>query len=88
MAGSALFPAARSGRPWGKVSQYTAAKAVRAAAGIPDGDGGSFKQRHTFALRQLRRGATPEDVAQWLGLSDVAALARYRRVLPAPATVV
>lgn len=42
--------------PWGKVAQYSAAKAVLAAAGAPDGDGGSFKLRHTFALRQLRRG--------------------------------
>ncbi len=88
MAGPALFPATRAGRPWGKVAQYSAAKAVLTAAGVPDGDGGSFKLRHTFALRQLRRGSAPEDVAQWLGLSNVAALARYQRVLVAPADVV
>jgi site-specific recombinase XerD len=88
IAGTALFPAARSGRPWGKVAQYAAAKAVLAAAGVPDTEGGSFKLRHTFALRQLRRGTAPEQVAQWLGLSDVAALARYRRVLIAPTEVV
>lgn len=51
ISGQALFPAARSGRPWGKVAQYTAAKAVLAAAGVPDAEGGSFKLRHTFALR-------------------------------------
>ena len=50
-------------------------------------EGGSFKLRHTFALRQLRRGTAPQQVAQWLGLSDVAALARYRMVLIAPAEV-
>lgn len=83
--GPALFPAARSGRPWGKVAQYTAAKAVLAAAGVHDTEGGSFKLRHTFALRQLRRGTTADQVAQWMGLADVAALARYRRVLLAPA---
>ena len=85
--GAVLFPAARDGRPWGKVAQYTAAKGVLSAAGLPDADGGSFKLRHTFALRQLRKGATPEQVAQWLGYSDVSALARHRRVLIGPVEV-
>lgn len=88
LAGPVLFPATRSGRPWGKVAQYGAAKAVLAAAGVADVDGGSFRLRHTFALRQLRRGSAPEDVARWMGLRDVAALARYRRVLVAAAEVV
>jgi site-specific recombinase XerD len=70
------------------VAQYGSAKAVLAAAGVPDSDGGSFKLRHTFALRQLRRGSAPQDVAQWMGLSNVAALSRYQRVLLAPADVV
>ena len=86
--GHALFPAARSGRPWGKVAQYTAAKAVLAAAGVPDTEGGSFKLRHAFALRQLRRGTSADQVTQWTGLADAAALARYRRVLLAPSTEV
>ena len=86
--GSALFPATRSGRPWSKVAQYAAAKAVLEAAGVPDTEGGSFKLRHTFALRQLRRGTAPEQVAQWLGLSDATALARYRKLLVAPVDVV
>jgi hypothetical protein len=41
----ALLPAARCGWPWGKVAQHGAAKAVLAAAGIPEGGGGSFKGR-------------------------------------------
>lgn len=86
--GAVLFPAARSGRQWGKVAQYTAAKAVLAAAGVDDSEGGSFKLRHTFALRQLRRGTAADQVAQWMGLADAAALARYRRVLLAPAAEV
>jgi len=86
--GAALFPASRNGRAWGKVAQYTAAKAVLAAAGMADAEGGSFKLRHTFALRQLRRGSSADQVAQWMGLSDAAALARYRKVLLAPAAVV
>jgi len=88
IAGPALFPSTRSGKPWGKVAQYGAARAVLAAAGVPDEQGGSFKLRHTFALRQLRRGSAPEQVAQWLGLADTTALARYRRVLLAPADVI
>ena len=86
--GSILFPSTRSGRCWGKVSQYDTAKAVLAAAGLPDSEGGSFRLRHTFALRQLQRGAPPEQVAQWLGLSDSTALARYQRLLADPVEVV
>ena len=82
--GPILFPSTRSGRCWGKVSQYETAKTVLAAAGLPDNDGGSFRLRHTFALGQLRRGTPPEQVAQWLGLSDSTALARYQRMLPHP----
>jgi integrase len=88
MAGPVLFPSTRAGRAWGKVAQYGAAKAVLAAAGLPDGDGGSFKLRHTFALRQLRRGTAPADVARWMGLANAAALARHQRLLLAPADVV
>jgi integrase len=86
--GDRLFPAAVSGRPWGKVAQYTAAKAVLTAAGLPGADGGSFRLRHTFALRQLQHGSSPEQVAQWMGLRDAAALARHRRLLMAPADIV
>ena len=83
-----LFPAATSGRPWGKVAQYNAAKAVLVAAGLTDAEGGSFKLRHTFALRQLQRGSSPDQVAQRMGLPDSAALARHRRLLVEPVDVV
>ena len=86
--GPMLFPATSSGRPWGKVAQYMAAKAVLTAAGLQDTEGGSYRLRHTFALRQLKRGTAPERVAEWMGLSDTAALARYRRVLMAPPDLV
>ncbi len=58
------------------------------AAGLPGADGGSFRLRHTFALRQLQHGSSPEQVAQWMGLRDAAALARHRRLLMAPADIV
>lgn len=86
--GLALFPATRSGRAWGKVAQYNAAKAVLAAAGLPAVDGGSYKLRHTFALRQLRRGTPPDQVAQWMGLSDSNTLSRHLKVLLAQPEVV
>jgi integrase len=83
-----LFPAATDGRPWSRVAQYNAAKAVLTAAGVTSADGGSYRLRHTFALRQLRRGSSPDQVAQWLGLADAGALWRYRRVLDEPADVI
>lgn len=83
-----LFPSTRTGKPWGKVAQYNATREVLQAAGIDDLEGGSFRLRHTFALRQLRRGKSPDDVALWLGVSDPSVMARYRRILMAPVDVV
>jgi hypothetical protein len=59
---------------------------VLVAAGFPEevASGGSFRMRHTFALRHLCRGKSPEDVARWLGIIDPAVMARYQRVLMAP----
>ena len=78
-AGPYLFPSTKSGKPWGKVSQYLAAKEVLAAAGFPEApaSGGSFRMRHTFALRQLWRGRSEEDVARWLGIADPAVMVGF-----------
>jgi len=86
IAGPFLFPSTKAGKQWNKVPQYLAAKAVLLAAGFPEelASGGSFRMRHTFALRQLRRGKAPSDVARWLGVVDPATMARYQRVLVAP----
>jgi site-specific recombinase XerD len=78
LAGPLLLPAARDGRPWSKVAQYTAARRVLQEAGLPRAAGGSFLLRHTFAIRQLQRGAAQQDVARWLGLADTTPLQRYR----------
>ena len=87
--GSMLFASTKSsGKPWGKVAQYNAARAVFVASGIDDVDGGSFRLRHTFALRQLRRGKPAAEVAHWLGVSDPAVMSRYERVIVAPVDVV
>ena len=69
------FPSTKStGKPWGKVARYNAAKEVLQAAGVDDIEGGSFRLRHTFALRQLRRGKAADEVARWLGVSDPAVI--------------
>lgn len=80
--GAHLFPSTRRGSPWGKVAQYKATAQVLAAAGM-DRDfvlGGSLRLRHTFALRQLRRGKLPDQVALWLGV-ELREVIRYNAVL-------
>jgi len=87
--GSMVFPSTKSsGKPWGKVAQYNAAKEVLQAAGVDDVEGGSFRLRHTFALRQLRRGKAPDEVARWLGVSHPAVMSRYQRVISSPVDVI
>lgn len=84
--GPYLFASTRSGKRWGKIGQYQAVGEVLEASGIdPDlVSGGSFRLRHTFAVRQMRRGHSAEDVARWLGVDSSRVMARYRRVLAAP----
>ena len=82
LAGDFLFPATRTGKPWGKVTHYDAVKAVLEASGIDKSlvEGGAYRLRHTFALRQLRRGKSPDLVAKWLGVVEMRVMDRYRRV--------
>jgi integrase len=87
IAGDFLFPATRTGKPWSKEAQYVAARQVLEEAGIEAAGGGSFLLRHTFALRQLRRGARIDEVARWLGV-EAEAMGKYQRVLQGPADVV
>ena len=85
--GDFLFPSTRTGKAWSKNAQYLAARQVLDEAGIDSSDGGSFRLRHTFALRQLRRGTPSEQVARWLGI-EPEAMGRYGRMLAYPADVV
>lgn len=85
--GEHLFPSTASGKPWSKEAHYKAAKAVLEEAGLDAAEGGSFKLRHTFALRQLRRGTSVDEVARWLGV-DPEAMGKYSRVITGPADVV
>lgn len=87
IAGNFLFPSTRTGKPWSKEAQYLAAKQVFEDAGMSGTEGGSFRLRHTFALRQLRRGTDTEQVARWLGI-EAEAMGKYRRVVAGPERVV
>lgn len=85
--GDWLFPATRTGKPWSKQSHYAAARQLLREAGLDGNEGGMFRLRHTFVLRQLRRGTAPEEVARWLGV-EPGVMARYRHVLASPVDVV
>jgi integrase len=84
--GDFLFPSVRSGKAWSKLSQYGAVASVLAGTTIDPAlhTGGSFRLRHTFALRQLRKRVAPAQVALWLGVSDPAVMARYQKVVFTP----
>ena len=85
--GDWVFPGTRSGTEWSKASSINSFRDVLNVAGMASTHGGSFKLRHTFALRQLTRHP-PETVAAWLGVHDPAIMERYRRVLFQPVDVV
>ncbi|MBS0425907.1 MAG: tyrosine-type recombinase/integrase [Proteobacteria bacterium] len=87
IAGEHLFPSTRTGKPWLADSQYKNARQVLEDAGMDSREGGSFRLRHTFAMRQLRRGTPPDQVAAWMGV-EPAEMRRYERVLPAAVEVV
>jgi integrase len=86
-----VFPATRAGDPWQKRSVYAACEAVLSdadlganASGEADDGGGSYRLRHTFAIRQLYAGHSDEQVAAWLGVQDLSVIGRYRRVILKP----
>jgi site-specific recombinase XerD len=80
--GHFLLPATRTGKPWAKVSHYEAVTKVLETSGIDQAfiEGGTFRLRHTFALRQLRRGKPADLVAKWLGVVEMRVMDRYQRV--------
>ncbi len=83
--GEHLFPSTRTGKPIAKVAHYLAVCQTMEASGLDKAlvAGGSYRLRHTFALRQLRRGREEADVARWLGV-EPAEMARYRQLVFTP----
>lgn len=88
LGGTWLLPSTRSGKPWGKVAQYEAARRVLADARLDADGGGSFRLRHTFAMRQLQHGHDAGTVAGWLGIVDPQVMLRYERAIPVMAAPV
>jgi site-specific recombinase XerD len=86
--GDVLFASTLSGKPMSHATCYKVCRAVLEDAGMEDDEGGVFKLRHTFALRQLADGKSEVDVARWLGLVDLNGMARYRNIVKAPVEVV
>lgn len=85
--GDWLFPSTKSsGKQIGKVALYNATNQVLSAAGLAPGQGGSFKLRHTFAVRQLKRGHSLSDIAKWLGIEPMQAQ-RYSLIISAPISI-
>lgn len=80
IAGDFLFPSTRTGKQWSRDSHYMCANKVLEEAGIDSIEGGSFRLRHTFALRQLRRGTAFEQVATWLGV-EPESMTQYGRLM-------
>lgn len=86
--GDWLLPSTKSGKPWGKTAQFDAVADVFESAGITGLKGGSYRLRHTFALRQLLRPQCDEEkVAQWMGI-DAKEMSRYRGLMMEPVEVV
>lgn len=78
--GDFLFPSTRTGKQWSRDSHYMCANKVLEEAGVDSTEGGSFRLRHTFALRQLRRGTSSEQVAMWLGV-EPDSMTQYGRLM-------
>lgn len=86
--GKILFPSTHSGKALSHAACYKVCKAVLTDAGMDGDNGGIFKLRHTFALRQLADGKSEVEVARWLGLIDLNGMARYRKIVTAPVDLV
>lgn len=77
-----VFVSTSTGKPWSHPACHRSVVAVMNAAGI---DGGTpFRLRHTFAVRQLSKGHSEDEVARWMGYVDTSPLKRYRHLVTAP----
>lgn len=84
--GRLAFPGDARGGAWTKDDHYDGVRRVLRAAGLGDEAlaGGSFRLRHTFAKRQLRRHHPREEVARWLGIKNPERLAVYEQRMDEP----
>ena len=79
--GEQCLPSTRStGKPWGKVSHHEGVKAVLQQAGLDAQRWSAYSLRHSFALHALHRRVPPEQLGQWLGVTEPDVLDRYQRI--------
>ena len=76
-----LFPSTMKGTQWSNTRCFDACRSVLESAKIGNDSGGLFKLRHTFALRQMRKGKDEADVARWLGFLDSKSMDHYKRIV-------
>lgn len=86
--GEAVFPSTAGGRDWSHTRCFEACRHVLSAAGLEADAHGLFQLRHTFALRQISKGKSEQEVAAWLGLKNIKHMERYSRILMDPVEVV
>ena len=86
--GSIVFPSTRStGKPWGYPNTCQPRMGLPSPALMaPRAAASGFGTRSPSGIYVA--GMAPEEAARWLGVSDPAVMARYQRVMMAPAEVV
>jgi integrase len=81
--GPFVFPSTMSGKGLSRPSVHLIAVGVFEEAGVTKG--APFRLRHTFAVRQLTKGHTEDEVGAWLGIVESRPMQRYRKfVVKAP----
>lgn len=83
VSGDRVFPRSPLGEELAEGPHYRGVQRVLRKAGLEreDAAGGSFRLRHTFAMRQLKHRNSVEQVARWIGVQDLDLVARYGDLL-------
>ncbi len=77
IAGDFVFPSTLSGKQLSRPAVHSAAVSVLEAAEVMGG--APFRLRHTFAVRQLTKGYSEEQVGAWMGMVELRTMQRYRK---------
>lgn len=83
-----VFPSGRHGGVLAKTTLYRHYGALLAAAGIWTDKRGAHALRHTFAVRNLKKGRSVQTISDWLGLETVDSAERYRRIVSGDVNVI
>lgn len=83
-----VFPSGRHGGVLAKTTLYRHYGALLSAAGIWTDKRGAHALRHTFAVRNLKKGRSVQTISDWLGLETVDSAERYRRIVSGDVNVI